>query len=217
MENNTVEKEQVIYDAPQKSFTATLLLNFFLGFLGIHRFYTGYIGIGIAQLLTFGGCGIWTLIDYIMIIADKYNDKDDRPLADYNKQLAIGSLIVILILSLVTNFNMQDKSSDDKNMNIINKADFIGIWALTVDSAKLHHVKVTEQLNGVEITINNKTYALTRNIVDREFLPNNLWANAEFQQVGQYKVCNDVMLDKKTCKKSLSDIIHYAEKLPIEN
>lgn len=100
MENNIVGEEQVVYDAPQKSFIVTLLLNFFLGFLGIHRFYTGYIGIGIAQLLTFGGCGIWTLIDYIMIIANKYNDKEGRPLAEYNKQLAIGSLIVIIILSL---------------------------------------------------------------------------------------------------------------------
>ena len=55
MENNGVE--QIIYDKPQKSYVVTLLLSFFLGFLGIHRFYTGYIVIGIVQLLTLGGCG----------------------------------------------------------------------------------------------------------------------------------------------------------------
>jgi len=50
----------------------TFLLCFFLGGFGAHRFYTGYIGIGIAQLLTLGGCGIWTLIDLIMILCKKY-------------------------------------------------------------------------------------------------------------------------------------------------
>lgn len=60
-------------------------------------FYTGYIGIGIVQLLTFGGCGIWALIDYIMLVANKFNDKDGRPLAEYNKPLAIGSLIVVVV------------------------------------------------------------------------------------------------------------------------
>lgn len=44
-----------------------LLLAFFIGAIGIHRFYLGYTGIGIAQLLTLGGCGIWALIDLIRI------------------------------------------------------------------------------------------------------------------------------------------------------
>jgi TM2 domain-containing membrane protein YozV len=44
-----------------------LLLVIFAGVMGIHRFYLGYIGIGIIQLLTGGGCGIWALIDLIRI------------------------------------------------------------------------------------------------------------------------------------------------------
>ena len=58
----------------------TLLLCFFLGGLGIHRFYTGHTGIGIAQLLTLGGCGIWALIDFIMIIVGNFKDAQGRPL-----------------------------------------------------------------------------------------------------------------------------------------
>lgn len=98
-ENNG--NEQVVYDKPQKSYVVTLLLSYFLGFLGAHRFYTGYIGIGIVQLLTLGGCGIWTLIDYIMLVANKFNDRDGRPLENYNKALAIGSLILVVCVPIL--------------------------------------------------------------------------------------------------------------------
>ena len=60
----------------EKEWLITLLLSLFLGSLGVHRFYVGKIGTGILQLLTVGGCGIWTLIDIIMIITGKFTDKD---------------------------------------------------------------------------------------------------------------------------------------------
>lgn len=57
-----------------------LLLCFFLGCLGIHRFYVGKTGSGIAMLLTCGGCGIWALVDFIMILVNSFTDKDGMPL-----------------------------------------------------------------------------------------------------------------------------------------
>jgi hypothetical protein len=53
------------------------ILCWLVGGLGIHRFYLGYTWQGIVQLLTFGGCGIWTLIDFIRIITGSLQPKDD--------------------------------------------------------------------------------------------------------------------------------------------
>jgi hypothetical protein len=58
----------------------TLLLCFFLGVLGVHSFYTKKTSIGIAQLLTLGGCGIWTTIDLIMIIVGSFKDGNGNAL-----------------------------------------------------------------------------------------------------------------------------------------
>ena len=66
---------------PPKDFTVALLLSFFLGSLGIDRFYLGYTGLAIVKLLTFGGCGIWSLIDFILIIVGKLPSADGQPLS----------------------------------------------------------------------------------------------------------------------------------------
>jgi TM2 domain-containing membrane protein YozV len=59
-----------------KSQLVALLLCFFFGILGIHRFYLGYIGIGLIQLFTLGCAGIWTLIDLILIIVGSLKPKN---------------------------------------------------------------------------------------------------------------------------------------------
>lgn len=64
----------------EKEWVVTLLLCFFLGYLGVHRFYTGHTMIGVVQLLTLGGCGIWALIDFILILVGNYKDASGRPL-----------------------------------------------------------------------------------------------------------------------------------------
>ncbi|MDB5216293.1 MAG: hypothetical protein JWO86_4220 [Myxococcaceae bacterium] len=65
---------------PPKQFMITLLLALFAGSFGAHRFYTGHILFGVIQLCTLGGCGIWALIDIIMIVTGKYTDAQGRPL-----------------------------------------------------------------------------------------------------------------------------------------
>jgi TM2 domain-containing membrane protein YozV len=61
-----------------KNYLATVLLAFFLGTLGIHRFYVGKIGTGILMILTAGGLGIWQLIDLIVALFGQFKDKEGR-------------------------------------------------------------------------------------------------------------------------------------------
>jgi TM2 domain-containing membrane protein YozV len=64
----------------RRDFITALLLAIFLGTLGVDRFYLGQIGLGIGKLLTFGGCGIWQLIDIILIAMRKVTDNEGMPL-----------------------------------------------------------------------------------------------------------------------------------------
>jgi len=49
------------------NWTLTLIMSILFGSLGVDRFIMGHIGLGILKLITFGGCGIWWLVDVILI------------------------------------------------------------------------------------------------------------------------------------------------------
>ncbi len=72
----------------EKSKLAAGLLGIFVGGLGVHRFYLGYIGIGVAQifvtLLTFGIGALWGFIEGILILTGSGIKKDakGRPLRE---------------------------------------------------------------------------------------------------------------------------------------
>ena len=67
----------------EKRILPAFLLCLFLGILGVHRFYVGKIGTGILHLLTLGCVGIWTLIDFIMIIMGAFTDKEGNKITQW--------------------------------------------------------------------------------------------------------------------------------------
>src|SRR6185503_5372615 len=72
--------ERALFPHEGRSWLVTLLLCWFVGIFGVHRFYTGHTLIGVLQLVTLGGCGIWWIFDLIMIMVGSYRDFEDRPL-----------------------------------------------------------------------------------------------------------------------------------------
>ena len=63
-----------------KDFLTTLLISFLLGWFGIDRFYLGYTALGILKLITLGLCGIWALIDLLIIAMGNMTDSRGLPL-----------------------------------------------------------------------------------------------------------------------------------------
>ena len=67
----------------EKRILPAVLLCFFFGIFGAHRFYVGKRGTGLLQLFTLGGLGIWAMIDFIMIIVGAFTDGDDNKIVDW--------------------------------------------------------------------------------------------------------------------------------------
>lgn len=65
----------------QKSYMVAVLLSLFVGCFGIDRFYLGYKGLGVLKLITLGGCGVWALLDLILIIIGNLQDANGHDLA----------------------------------------------------------------------------------------------------------------------------------------
>ena len=69
LENMSEDKQAPLAMAEFRDPTISLIISLLGGGLGIDRFYIGDTGLGIAKLLTCGGLGIWSIIDWFLIMS----------------------------------------------------------------------------------------------------------------------------------------------------
>lgn len=102
----------------EKSFLVTFVLSLLLGFIAVDRFYLGKVGTGILKLITFGGFGIWYLIDLILVLTGAQKDKQGLTLAGYaqHKKIAwivMGVIVALSLISSALNGGNSDASSSE--------------------------------------------------------------------------------------------------------
>ena len=81
LENMSEDKQAALAMAEFKDPTISLIISLLGGWLGIDRFYIGDTGLGIAKLLTCGGLGIWSIIDWFLIMGAVHEKNFQKLLA----------------------------------------------------------------------------------------------------------------------------------------
>jgi len=79
-DNNTAQQTATppAQNVGQKEWLVALILSVLLGSLGVDRFYMCLVGTGILKLITAGGCGVWYIIDIVLIASNTLKDSNGQ-------------------------------------------------------------------------------------------------------------------------------------------
>ncbi len=72
----------------EKERVVALILCWTLGIFGAHRFYVEKHGTAVIMVLTLGGLGVWTLVDFVLILLGRFRDKKGSPLSRWTNRVS---------------------------------------------------------------------------------------------------------------------------------
>lgn len=79
----------------QRHYLAVFFLSFMWGVFGVDRFYLGKIGTGLLKLVTFGGFGIWIVVDLMLIMSGTMRDKQGNTMLQYSEYRKFSRKVVL--------------------------------------------------------------------------------------------------------------------------
>lgn len=134
----------------EKNYIIALVLSYFLGTMGVDRFYLGKIGSGVLKLLTFGGFGVWGLVDFLRIAFGKITAKDSpAPLegyAKYSKSMKMVATIVFIVNVLFLLFYVGTLAATGKNRLTALKDNRTYYDAQVASSALNEHIVIYHEI-----------------------------------------------------------------------
>ena len=150
--------EQNAATTSKHGFWKVYLCSVFLGVLGIDRFVVGKTKTGIIKLLTFGGVGIWWLIDCIQILRSKFTDAAGNIIPNPKPKVAWIVLVAFFILvgSQKNNKDSGDDSSTSSRSSASSK--YAGAYsAETVQGTSVGQLQLFES-SGYDLHLGNNHY-----------------------------------------------------------